>query len=280
MILRSAVALKVDPIIAVQVATLNAAQYFGMRKKGAIAPGYYADLVVVDDLIDFNVSAVFKNGLQQYHNSTLTPSTPPTIRPDLLQKAKETIHCNQTTGLDFNTTGSCAVLGLIAGELLTTQEGFSEKIDLSKDILKIAVLERHKNTGNRGIGYLKGFGLKSGAIATTISHDSHNIIVVGTSEEEMSFAVNELINQQGGIIVTETKTITASLPLPIGGIMSLDPLTTVNNALEYAKKVAYGQGVSKRIDPFMILSYLSLSVIPTLRITTHGMFNVSEQTYL
>ncbi len=282
MILKKAVALGVDPVLAVQAATFSAASYFGMKEKGAIAPNYLADMVVVNNLTDFTVEYVYKKG-ELVHQNGITkefsfPS--PKINPELLKKAENSLHLDPTTPEDFNICRPCGVLGVVSGEILTTHCNFAEAIDVSQDILKICVLERHKHTGNRGIGFLKGYGLQEGAIATSIAHDSHNIIVVGASEEDLSLAVNSLLEMQGGIVVVKDGKITAQLPLSIAGIMSNQSLVQVNETLEQAKQVAYDQGVSTAIDPFMTLSFLSLPVIPTLRITTKGVFDVISQEYI
>lgn len=277
MILKKAVSLGVDPIHAVQMASLNAAQYFHLAHKGAIAPSYQADLVLVDNLRDFKVSAVYKKGQRIQENTSFAPSL---VNPSLLEKAQDTFHLPATTAQDFETTEELGVIGLIPGEILTTNQGLADKIAIEEDILLVSVLERHKNTGHQGLGYLKGYGLKSGAIATSIAHDSHNVIVVGCSPAEMSLAVNTLRLQKGGMVVVKGDKVTATLPLEVGGIMSQAPLAEVNQNLESAKKSAYAQGVSPNIDPFMSLSFLSLPVIPSLRIITKGVFDVETQSFI
>ena len=147
-------------------------------------------------------------------------------------------------------------------------------------MLKIAVVERHKNTHHIGIGYIQGYGLKSGAVATSISHDSHNIIVVGTNEANMAAAVNRVVELNGGIVVWDQGRPAAEVPLAIAGIMSDEPLVTVNEKLEQAKDVAHSLGVNPGIDPFMTLSFMALPVIPSLRITTRGVFDVTTQSYV
>lgn len=279
MILKKAVSLGVDPIHAVQMASLNPAQYFSLQDKGAIAPHYLADLVVVEDLTQFKVHSVYKEGKLVFDQEVL-PFQSPKINPDLFALAANTLYLPPVTAEDFALDKSCGVLEMIPGEILTNHGGMAEKIDLSQDILQICVLERHKNTGHIGMGYLKGYGLTSGAVATSIAHDSHNVIVVGCSPEEIALAVNTLRGQQGGIVVVEGTEITALLPLEVAGIMSTENLETVNKKLEKAKEIAYAQGVSADIDPFMSLSFLSLPVIPTLRITTKGVFDVSAQQYI
>ena len=145
---------------------------------------------------------------------------------------------------------------------------------------KIAVIERHKNTHHIGIGYIKGYGLKSGAVATSISHDSHNIIVVGTNEADIAAAANRVVELNGGIVVWDGGASKGEVQLEIAGIMSEEPLTVVNDKLESAKKAAYALGVSSGVDPFMTLSFMALPVIPTLRLTTRGVFEVANQKYV
>ena len=152
--------------------------------------------------------------------------------------------------------------------------------DVEKDILKIAVVERHKNTHHIGIGFLQGYGLTSGAVATSISHDSHNIIVVGTNEADMAAAANRVVELNGGIVVWDGGAPAAEVPLAIAGIMSDEPLEQVNQRLEDAKEKAHALGVSSGVDPFMTLSFMALPVIPSLRITTRGVFDVTQQKYV
>ena len=169
---------------------------------------------------------------------------------------------------------------MVGGEITTVDAGYSDRIDVEYDVLKIAVVERHKNTHHIGIGFLQGYGLKSGAVATSVSHDSHNIIVVGTSEADMAEAANRVAALGGGIVVWDKGSPLAEVPLSIAGIMSEEPLVVVNEKLENAKECAFSLGVSRDIDPFMTLSFMALPVIPTLRITTRGVFDVSQQTYV
>jgi adenine deaminase len=169
---------------------------------------------------------------------------------------------------------------MVSGQIVTEDRGYAEKVDVSKDILKMAVIERHKNTHHIGIGYLNGYGLKAGAVATSVAHDSHNIICVGENDADMALAVNRIKENHGGIVVVKDGTILAELPLEIAGIMSDRPLTQVNDALENAKEAAHKLGVTDGIDPFMTLSFMSLPVIPTLRLTTRGVIDVITQQYI
>ena len=169
---------------------------------------------------------------------------------------------------------------MIPGEITTKDAGYAAKIDVEKDILKIAIIERHKRSHHIGIGYLQGYGLKKGAVATSISHDSHNIIVVGTSEEDMAEAANRVVDLNGGIVVWDDGKCVSQVPLTIAGIMSEEPLETVNDKLEEAKATAHDMGVVRELDPFMTLSFMALPVIPSLRITTRGVFDVTTQSYV
>ena len=186
----------------------------------------------------------------------------------------------QLTAEDFTEHRPRGIIGMVNGEITTTDAGYSDRIDVEYDVLKIAVVERHKNTHHIGIGFLQGYGLKSGAVATSISHDSHNIIVVGTNEADMAAAVNRVVELNGGIVVWDGGAPAAEVPLAIAGIMSDEPLVTVNEKLEDAKEKAYALGVSRGIDPFMTLSFMALPVIPSLRITTRGVFDVGSQSYV
>ena len=181
---------------------------------------------------------------------------------------------------DFRDVRPRAVIGMVPGEIVTTDNGYADHVDLEKDILKIAVVERHKNTGHIGLGYIQGYGLKSGAVATSISHDSHNIIVVGTNAADMAFAANYIVENHGGIVVVKDGKVLSSVVLEIAGIMSDEPLTKMNEELEAAKDAAFCLGVSRGIDPFMTLSFMALPVIPTLRITTRGIIDVVTQQYI
>ncbi len=264
-----------DPIVALKTATHHAARYFLLNNKGAIAPGYLADIVVVDNLEDFNVETVFKRGKLVFDGEVKDFSAP-TVDEKLAEKCFDTFHLDSVTPSSFKVDGKLGLIGLVGGELLTRNLGTADKIDVENDILKIACIERHKGTNHIGVGYVKGYSLKSGAVATSVAHDSHNIITVGCNDEDIAVAVNAIKDSKGGIAVVENGKIKALLELPIAGLMSDEPLTTVNEKLENAKSSAYELGADKSIDPFMTLSFLSLPVIPSLRITTKGVFDVEN----
>lgn len=264
-----------DPIVALKTATHHAARYFLLNNKGAIASGYLADIVVVDNLEDFNVETVFKSGKLVFDGEVKDFSAP-TVDEKLAEKCFDTFHLDNVTPSSFKVDGKLGLIGLVGGELLTRNLGTADKIDVENDILKIACIERHKGTNHIGVGYAKGYSLKSGAVATSVAHDSHNIITVGCNDDDIAVAVNAIKDSKGGIAVVENGKIKALLELPIAGLMSDEPLTTVNEKLENAKLSAYELGADKSIDPFMTLSFLSLPVIPSLRITTKGVFDAEN----
>lgn len=264
-----------DPIVALKTATHHAARYFLLNNKGAIASGYLADIVVVDNLEDFNVETVFKRGKLVFDGEVKDFSAP-TVDEELAEKCFDTFHLDSVTPSTFKVDGKLGLIGLVGGELLTRNLGTADKIDVENDILKIACIERHKGTNHIGVGYVKGYSLKSGAVATSVAHDSHNIITVGCNDDDIAVAVNAIKDSKGGIAVVENGKIKALLELPIAGLMSDEPLTTVNEKLENAKSSAYELGADKSIDPFMTLSFLSLPVIPSLRITTKGVFDAEN----
>ncbi len=277
---KKAIALGADPITAVKVACHNAARYFLLNNRGAIAPGYLADFVVIDNFQDFTIEKVFKRGELMVEDGVVRDFPAPPMESYLEERARNTFHVETLTAEHFSEHRPRGIIGMVNGEITTVDAGYSDRIDVEYDVLKIAVVERHKNTHHIGIGFLQGYGLKSGAVATSVSHDSHNIIVVGTNEADMAAAANRVVELGGGIVVWDGGVPKAEVPLAIAGIMSDEPLVTVNAKLEAAKAAAHDLGVNPGIDPFMTLSFMALPVIPTLRITTRGVFDVSTQSYV
>ena len=279
-IVKRALSLGVEPITAIKAACHNAARYFLLNNRGAIAPGYLGDFVIIDNFENFNIEKVYKRGELMVSNGIVKDFEVPEVEPYLDARAHDTFHVNKLTAEDFADHRPRGVIGMVNGEITTTDAGYADRIAVERDVLKIAVVERHKNTRHIGIGYIRGYGLTSGAVATSISHDSHNIIVVGTNEEDMAAAVNRLVELKGGIVVYDKGEVTAEVPLAIAGIMSDEPLVEVNRKLEDAKEKAFALGVNREIDPFMTLSFMALPVIPTLRITTRGVIDVVSQQYV
>ena len=279
-IVKNAISMGVDPIIAIKTASHNAARYFLMNNKGAIAPGYLADFVIFDDFRNFDIQMVIKKGRVVFENGKPVDVMEPEIPLSLEMRARDTMHLEDITAEQLKNSRSLGHLKLIPGELVTENLGTAEGIDPEKDILKICVFERHQGTGHIGMGYLTGYGLKKGAVATSIAHDSHNIIAVGENDADIALAVNRVKHMGGGIAVAAGGRILAELPLPIAGLISDQPLPQVNEMLENAKEKARALGVAPDVDPFMTLSFMSLTVIPSLRVNTKGVFDVESQRYV
>ncbi|MGN0456160.1 MAG: adenine deaminase [Acutalibacteraceae bacterium] len=273
-IIRKAISNGVKPEIAYKVASMNAAQYFNLRNRGAIAPGYIADLVLLDDIDSVSIAAVYKNGKQPDPNKAVSACG---IDADLNYKVRHTMNTAKISEKSIEIPKSREkVIGLINGQIVTTDEGEAESIDIQNDILKVCVVERHKNTGHIGRCYIKGYGLKSGAVATSIAHDSHNIIAVGTNDSDIVTAVNTIIDMGGGMVVVNNGSVIESLPLEIAGLMTDKSVAYVSEKLALLKQAAYSLGVNKNIDPFMTLSFVSLPVIPHLKLTTLGVVDVDK----
>lgn len=277
-IVRRAIQLGADPITVIKVASHYAARYFLLNNKGAIAPGYLADFVVLDNLREVNVLQVFKGGKAVYDGGEVTVA-PPEIDPDILASVQDTFHLPELTARQLQ-LDDAPLIGLIDGQILTENLGRASGMDPAQDVIKAVVCERHHSTGHVACCYVRGYGLKRGAVATSIAHDSHNIIACGASDEDIALAVNRLHRIGGGLVVVENARVLAELPLTIAGLFADRPLTEVNDALEACKAAAYGLGVNPGVDPFMTMSFMSLPVIPSLRLTTRGVIDVATQTFL
>ena len=278
---KTAIKWGIDPITTVRMATLNPAEYFQLNEFGAIAPGYNADFIVFDSFKSFNIKKVFKKGKLAAEYGCLI----------LEDKSEHPIHLRSSMNvrplsindLRVKERGRLIkVIEIISGQLITRKRIEKAKIekgeivsDMDRDILKVAVIERHLSSGNIGIGFVKGLGLKRGAIASSVSHDSHNIITVGTNDRDMLFAVNEIIRLKGGQVVVEDGNVIESLPLPIAGLMSDKSLNEVKCGVERVNLAAKRLGC-KLTHPFMSLSFLSLPVIPELKITDKGLVDVEK----
>lgn len=281
-ILKKAVKLGTDPIMAIRMATLNTARFFNLKRVGAVAPGYKADMVLVKDLKDFKICAVIKDGKVVYKNGeykiSLGKNMP--VPFNIINSVK----ARKVNEADLLVKGrdKIDVIGLIPNEILTKWLRLKPKIkngmvvsDTQKDILKIAVVDRHRASGNVGCGFVKGMGLKKGAIATSIAHDSHNIISVGENDKDMAVAINRIIAMQGGLVIVEDGRVLGELPLPIAGLMSDKSAKSVAGSLDKLEMITKRLGV-KTEHPFIILSFLSLPVIPELRITDLGVVDVMK----
>ncbi len=280
-LLKKAVALGLDPLAAVTMATLNPAEYFRLRDRGAVTPGLQADLVVAGDLKEFRVQKVFKNGELVVDGGRLLADPPASVAtaPATAFQVKEF----SLEALSPAVAGAVVkVIGLIPGQLLTEKRVLPPPIrdgrlatDPARDLLKLAVVERHRGTGNLGLGLVQGFGLQRGALASSVAHDSHNIVVVGAEESDMLAAVRHLTALGGGLALVAAGRIVADLPLPIAGLMSPGPLHEV--AAAYGRlKAAYRELGGALPDPFMALSFLALPVIPELKLTDLGLVDVGR----
>lgn len=276
--LRLAVSLGLDPVAAIQMATIHTARHYGLRTLGAIAPGYQADLVVVDNLKDFNVSRAFHKGIEISQDA-------PTVRP-CPEALRHTVNLPYLSASDFRLPISgdkTPVIGLETGQITTRflMESFGEADNFicseHPGFLKISAVERHRGSGLIGVAVCQGYGLKGGAVASSVSHDSHNIIVVGDNDRDMALAVNEITRVQGGYTVVKDGEVYETLPLPIMGLMSDAGFTAVQEKLEKMKKMTRFMGVPEGIEPFIALSFLALPVIPELRITPRGLCEVTEK---
>lgn len=280
--IRLAIKAGIDPIDAIKIATLNSAQCYGLRGKGAIAPGYDADLVVIDNLDDFNILKVFKKGiLVAEDNKALFQSE--AYVPEYM---KNSVNIKKVKEEDLEIpmpTNIANIIKVIPDSILTDHiktdvSVVNGKFEYSSDdILKLVVVERHKATGNIGVGLIQGFQLKNGAIGSTIAHDSHNIIVVGDNDQDIIAAIEELAHIGGGVTIASRGKVIKSLQLEIGGIMTANPIEETYKILKEMIYLAYNDlNVNKEIDPFMTLAFMALPVVPKLKLTDEGLFKVEE----
>ena len=288
-IIKEAVKAGADPVKAVIMGSRNAAEYFGLNDRGAVAPGCRADLTIVSDLESFLVKWVFKDGKLVAKEGKCFPETilpEPEIDQIVKQKVFDSFHMPKLKEEDLYlpVTGKKAkVICLTPHELLTTEaifpvaahQGTAPGVNLERDIIKLAVVERHQNTGRIGLGYLSGYGLKKGAVASSIAHDSHNLIIAGINDSDMVLAGNCVRENNGGLAIAVDGKVIASLALPLAGLMSNLSLEDTKRQLEYLKEMLRSMGIAEDIDPFMTLAFVSLPVIPALRLTTYGLIDVN-----
>ncbi|MEE0208963.1 MAG: adenine deaminase [Enterocloster sp.] len=289
-IIREAVSMGADPIRAIRMGTLNAAAYFGLHDMGAVAPGYKADLAVFDDLRTLNVKQVYKGGkLVAEDGKMLHQKEKITDWSDeIKERVFHSFHRDPITVEELQlkeTTGTHQrVIDMVAHELITRERieewkelpDVAKGVDVSRDIVKLAAIERHKNTGHVGLGFLGKYGLKKGAVATSIGHDSHNLVIAGVTDEDMVLVGNRVIENGGGLAIALEGKVLADLPLPIGGLMADEPVEVVDEKLEHMKKLSMELGISEDIDAFMTLAFISLPVIPKLRLNTYGVVDVEK----
>lgn len=278
---KRAVQNQVNPIKAIQMASLNTAEYFKIQDLGAIAPGYKADLLVLDNLKDFKPLMVFQSGKVVAENGKLIKSLENLEIP--ATRGSVNIGWLENNAFKIKALNSkVKAIEIIPNQLLTkeaigtvkTVDDFAEA-NVEEDVLKICVVERHRASGNIGKGFVKGFGLKSGAIASTVAHDSHNLIIIGTNDEDMLLAAKEIVKSQGGKVVVSNGEVLAKLPLPVAGLMSDKDFEFVTTKSDELKKAARNIGCQVA-DPFMTMAFLSLPVIPELKITDKGIFSTGN----
>ena len=285
-IIRQAVKAGKDPVTGIRMATLWAAECFGLRGIGAVAPGYRADILVLDELDTVSVRDVYREGVCVCENGQMEPFDPPVTAPELQDSLRNSFHMPQVTEKDFHIDQQglkkCRVIKTVSGELLTeewvTEINFDRNngIDADRDILKIAVLERHLNTGHRGVGFIGGTGLKCGAVASSVSHDSHNLIVIGANEADMALAAEAVRRMGGGCVSVRDGQILAQMPLPAAGLMTYAPAREIARQNEELKKSVHELGVPEDRELLMTMAFISLSVIPHLKITTKGLVDVDN----
>jgi len=280
-LVRTAIKKGMPPLSAIRMATLNAAEYFRIDRTGAIAPGYFADLIAFDSLTDIRPRRVYKDGqLVALDGQVLLPAL-----DDQLITAKNSINIGKLRPEDFlikALSHHARIIGLGKHQLYT-EEFITEPTikndqvvsDTNQDLLKITVVERHRGSGQRGIGLVKGFGLQHGALAASVAHDSHNIIAIGADDESICRAVSKVAEMQGGIVATNGEKIEAALELPIAGLMSNQPIEKVSADMNELKRASGRLGCILE-DPFMTMSFLALPVIPKLKITDRGLVDVTK----
>ena len=272
-IIRKAISLGVKPEDAYITATKNAAEYFGLENLGKIEVGRQADLAVLDDIKSVEINSVYKNG-EEMTSERLKEWPKNEVEEGLEGRVRNSINMREVTAEDISCKGQAKqVIGLVPGEIITTDAGVAKDYDLENDIIKAVVIESHKGTMHMGTAYLKGMGLKKGAVGTTVAHDSHYMILAGTNDEDIAKAANEIAKMQGGKIYVENGEVKASLALPIAGLMTDENPNTVIKKMEALKENAQ---VKEGIDPYMNLSFVSLAVIGDVRLLPGGPFNVKE----
>lgn len=313
-IIRRAVSLGADPIRAIKMGTFNAARYFGLKDRGAVMPGLRADLAVLEDLKDIRVAAVYKDGVltakegvclgagKEKKRNYAAGEEPRSGSREDTESAEKTaggletafprvfnsFHMDEVTLEDLVLEQKGAMERVIQfkpHELLTEERlvpwqntpGLAPGVSLEQDIVKAAVFERHLHTGHKGLGFVGGYGLKKGAVATSVAHDSHNLIVVGTNDRDMVLAANAVRKNRGGLAVAAEGQVLGELALPIGGVMSRLSVEEVEEQLQALKVLTRQLGISSDIDAFMTLAFVSLPVIPKLRINTYGVIDVDRQ---
>lgn len=281
-IIRTASKMGKSVITGIQMATVQAAQCFGLKHIGAVAPSYFADLLILNDLESIDIKDVYCRGKKIESNKIQTPP----VHQKLLDSVLNSVNIDRLSAHDFYIepkSGKCRIIKTIPQQLITDEEitdidwNINNGTDVKRDILKIAVIERHNHTGHMGLGFISGIGLKEGAICSSVSHDSHNIIVIGTNDNDMAAAVNHVIELGGGICAVRNGNVTSDIPLPIGGLMSNANANEVVRQNKAFDEELQAMGIPHAAAPLMTMSFVSLAVIPNIKITTTGLIDVNNQ---
>jgi len=281
-LIRLAVAEGLDPITAIQMATLNGAEWFRLRDRGAIAPGKRADLIVFSDLKDFRAEMVFAGGTLVAQDGAPVGEWPTPAVDD--PRVRDTVHVEwEQLSFEIPAAGDrVRVVGVVPDQVVTEHLVEPTRVvdglavaDMERDVLKLAVIERHRGTGNVGLGFVRGLGLKRGALAGSVGHDAHNLTVTGCDDISMMTAARAVGDLGGGLVAAAGEEVLASVPLPIGGLMSDQPVETVRQQMDHLVEVAHELG-STLHDPFMTLGFLALEVIPSLKLTDQGLVDVEK----
>ena len=283
-VVRKALQLGLDPVSAIRMCTINTARHYNLEHIGAIAPGKIADIAVIDNFKDFTVEMVFKNGKLVAKKGKLLPYAIGALRSAEPLRGSVNIQFLRREYFEIPAQrGNCRVIRVVPNQLLTKMELLRPKVsngkavaDIKRDILKLAVVERHFASSNIGLGLVKGFGFKKGAIASSVAHDAHNIVAVGTNDADIMKAIIKIRKLQGGLTAVVDEKLVGSFPLPIAGLMSDKSVQEVKRGLDNLIRVTRNMGCGLD-DPFMMLSFLSLPVIPELKLTDKGLVDVTEQ---
>lgn len=283
--IRLAIEEGMDPLQAIQLATINAAECYRLNNRGALAPGFVADLVMIDDVDSFRAQSVWKDGVKVAENGQMLKLREDKGEPS--SRITQTVHLPELTvddfSIPFTNEGLAHVMEIIPNQLMTYKKVMQVPIDnglfmqnVQQDLLKLAVIERHHGLGTIGLGIVTGFGLKRGAVATTVAHDSHNVIVLGVNDGDMLIAAEELQRIQGGFVIVNEGNVLASLALPIGGLMTDRPAVETAENLYKLHRALHELHPDLDFHLFLTLSFLSLPVIPELKLTDTGLFDVNE----
>ncbi|MBE6694751.1 MAG: adenine deaminase [Ruminococcaceae bacterium] len=283
-IIRLAVKAGRSAVTAIQMATIQAAQCFGLNCVGAIAPAYRADILVLDDLDTVAVRDVYSAGVKVVDNGRVADIKAPAVDAELTERVHNSFNVGLPSASDFHIEekgGACRVIDVVHGQLITRELicdidwSKNNGVDVERDIIKLAVIERHSGTGHKGVGFIHGIGLKRGAIASSVSHDSHNLIVIGTNNGDMAVAAEHICRKGGNVVVADGKII-SEMPLPVGGLMTELSGEEIAKQNAEVRRAVYALGAPSTVEPFMNMAFVSLAVIPSLKMTTLGLVDVDE----